>query len=431
MPAIQRSKGTIRFSFKDSKSTLEKEPKKESLIMLHFNFGRGQRFKYSTGYYSCYSDWDFKKQRVRNKAYLLNAGRVNDYLNMLETELYKEISVLNAEGRPITNEHLRNKLDQITGRSFTEEVNEEIGLFQYMDKFLKNKKGKVKDVTIRSYNQTKKLLERFNKKLDFDDINLPFFDDFIHFLEKDDKKLGTINKHIKNLKVFLNAATKDGINKNMVFKRSEFKVPTEQTTSIYLNEEEINKIKDLDLSDYPKTELARDIFLIGCYTGQRVSDYNGLTMNNVVEIEGNGEKYKAFKIKQKKTGKEVICPITKSIRYIMSKPRYGGSPPPKMNEQEINEQIKNIGRRAGIEEMITLEYTRGGKKVAETKSKYELIGTHTARRSFCSNMYKKKMPVYDIMNFSGHTTEKEFYKYIRLEKEERTLNILSNGFFDI
>ncbi|NVN17481.1 tyrosine-type recombinase/integrase [Muricauda sp. HICW] len=431
MQAVQRSKGTIRFTFKESMANLKKEPKKESLIMLHFNYGRGQRFKYSTGYYSCFLDWDLKKQRIRNKAHILNGGYVNDYLNMLETELYKEISTLDANGIPVTNKHLKQKLDQVTGKSQPKDIDEPIGLYKYMDKFLDHKKGKIADVTLRSYKQTKKLLERFNPNLDFDGIDLKFYDDFVLFLEEDDKSLNTIGKHIKNLKVFLRGATQDGVNKNMVFTRSDFKAPKEQTTAIYLSLEELGKIENLDLKDSSKKELARDIFIIGCHTGQRVSDYNGLTKNNIVELERNSKKVKFFKIKQKKTGKEVYCPITKSIKNILKKPRYGGAPPPKMNEQEINEEIKKIGHKAGIKEKIVLEYTRGGKKEIETEFKYNLIGTHTARRSFCTNMYLKGMPVFDIMHFSGHTTEKEFYKYIRVEKEERTLNIVSNGFFEI
>ena len=60
-----------------------------------------------------------------------------------------------------------------------------------------------------------------------------------------------------------------------------------------------------------------------------------------------------------------------------------------------------------------------------------MISTHTARRSFCTNMYKKGMPIYDIMHFSGHASEKEFYKYIRIEKEQRAIKIAQSGFFNL
>jgi predicted metal-dependent RNase len=63
--------------------------------------------------------------------------------------------------------------------------------------------------------------------------------------------------------------------------------------------------------------------------------------------------------------------------------------------------------------------------------KYELIKSHTARRSFCTNKYKAGMSVFDIMLFSGHTTEKEFYKYIRIKDQERASHIVKSGFFNV
>lgn len=426
MSTVHRSRGTIRFSFKESLTTLKKQPNKESLIMLHFNYGRNQRFKYSTGYYSCYVDWDFRKQRIRNRAHILNGGHVNDYMNKLETELYKEISALNSNGIPVTNELLKQKLDYIAGKRKVEDKQEQIGLFEYMDNFCGYKMGKIADTTLRSYKQTKNLLERFNPNLDFEDIDLMFYDDFVHFLEEDNKSLNTIGKHIKNFKVFLRSATQDGVNKNMIFTRSDFKAPKEQTTAIYLDDDELKKLANQNLSEFPNLDRARDIFLIGCYTGQRVSDYNGLTKEDIVTRDG----IQFFKIKQRKTKKELLCPITIEIQEILNKPANNGRPPKKMNQQDINEYIKKAGKKAGIREMITRKHTQGGKEIVESIPKYDLIATHTARRSFCTNMYKRGMPTYDIMQFSGHSTEREFYKYIRIEKEQRAVSIAKSGFFN-
>ena len=430
MATIQRSKGTIRFSFKESLASLYKEPKKESLIMLYFSNGN-QRFKYSTGIFSCYADWDRQKQRIRNKAHILDRDFNNDYLNRIESEISKEISHLNASGIPLTKKHLKKKLDLITGK--TQPIQKEVShtLLSYYDYFLERKKDKITEGTRKSHNQTKRVLTEFNKKLEFEDINHNFYDSFIAFLYSKEFADNTIGKHIKNLKVIMNSATNEGLNKNFVYKQRDFKVFKEETTQIYLNEEEIKKIAKCDLSAFPRKELARDIFLIGCYTGQRISDYNGLSNDDIIERTKNGKKIKFFKIKQQKTGNIVFCPITKEINAILSKPRYKNAPPPKMNEPDINEFIKEIGRKVGIVEDVMVERTKGGKKKNEKIPKYKLIVTHTARRSFCSNMFKKQMPVHHIMNFSGHSSDREFYKYIRLDKEERSLNILEGGYFNL
>ena len=65
-----------------------------------------------------------------------------------------------------------------------------------------------------------------------------------------------------------------------------FSIPTEEPTKIYLSENDIRTMKDLDLSDDKTMELARDIFLMGCYTGQRISDYNRLSGIDIVEKDG-------------------------------------------------------------------------------------------------------------------------------------------------
>lgn len=46
----------------------------------------------------------------------------------------------------------------------------------------------------------------------------------------------------------------------------------------YLTEEELQALYEMPLSG--KKEHIRDVFLIGCYTCQRVSDYNNLNADN-------------------------------------------------------------------------------------------------------------------------------------------------------
>jgi hypothetical protein len=50
--------------------------------------------------------------------------------------------------------------------------------------------------------------------------------------------------------------------------------------------------------------------------------------------------------------------------------------------------------------------------------KWEMVMTHTARRSFCTNMYLRGIPTPTIMAISGHRTEKNFYKYIKADGME-------------
>ncbi|ARV07578.1 hypothetical protein BTO04_13150 [Polaribacter sp. SA4-10] len=430
---IERTKGTIRFAFKTSKAKLEENKNIQSLIFLFFSYGK-IRFKYSTGYKSCFNDWDFKKQRIKNKVGIENKDKINEDLSSLENQLNKECANILNESKNISNELLKYKLDIFTKKIEPhQEINTNLTFFQVIDKYIQEKESHISIITIRSYKQTKKRLEEYekyyNRKLMFDFINISFYNDFNTFMESKDYALNTIGKHIKNLKTFLNYALAEGYSSNQKFKSKDFKVTSETTTEIYLTDSEIKEMLDKDLSKYPEVELARDVFLIGCYTGQRISDYNNLSENDIVEID-NVQYFKIKQQKNKRYNREVLCPITKEMREIMNK-RHNKKPPRKIAESYLNDYIKQVGKMLKWNELVKCEFTKGGKTITKMIPKYDLIKSHTARRSFCTNKYKVGMSVYDIMLFSGHTTEKEFYKYIRIKDEERASHIVKTGFFNV
>jgi site-specific recombinase XerD len=308
---------------------------------------------------------------------------------------------------------------------------------ELVDIFINYKEGNIKAVTLRSYKQAQKHLKSFQKHsgkvYELDEITSQFHKDFVKYLQTEMKfTKNTIGKHIKTIKTFMNYALTEGYTDNQSFKSSEFKVSKEITTEIYLNAEEIEAFRNEDLSKYPKLSHARDLFLIGYYTGQRVSDYNSFSEDDIQTIDGV-DYFVIVQEKNKKRGRKVYCPITTEIREIMDL-RHNGLPPKRIPDKDINDYIKQIGQMLDLDslnKMIKCEYTKAGKEVVEILPKHQLIKSHTARRSFATNMYKAGMNVYDIMLFTGHTTEKEFYKYIRIKDEERVSHVLKSGFFNV
>lgn len=428
---VNRAKGRIRFTLKESKTQLEKKPNQESLINLHYSYGREMRFKYSTSYFSTYNNWDFGQQRIRNKNEIKNRHFVNNYLDDMEGKVKDIVSECDANQIPLTKEILKEGLDEFLNRHNNDEPEETSHTFYtYFDTFLERKSGVLALTTIRAYKQTLTYLKAFDKKekatTNFDSINLDFYYSFTAFLE--DKKLSksTVGKHVKNIRSVMNSALDEGHTDNRKFKSKQFKVLSEQSNAIYLTEEEIKEIHNLDLSHNKRRELARDIFLIGCYTGQRVSDYNGIDYKDIFENDG----ITFVKIKQKKTNTVVDCPITVEMKDIMDS-RHKGQFPKKMTEQHINIEIKKVAKKAGLKEKVKCIKTLGGKEVVEWLPKHKLVATHTARRSFCTNLYKKGVHIDYIMHFSGHKSIKEFYKYIRIEREEKSLQIAKSGFFNL
>ncbi len=419
MTNTKRTRGTVSFILR--KSTKEEKP-----ISLRFSYGRGKKFVYAIGHSVNPKYWDKVKFKVKNVAIIRNSNEINDLLRDLESELLNFVSECDAKQILITNNILKDHLNRFTHKGIYDEP-EITSFIAYIKTHIKQKEKELGNSGgVVKYKQTLTQLEEFvsdtGMKLDFENVDSEFFAEFIEYLYNKEHSRGvgyshnTIGKHIKSIRTFMNASAEEELHSNYKFKK--FKIFSEETTAIYLTLEEQKSMFELDLSHNPKLELARDVFLIGCEIGQRISDYHDLQKHTLVTIEE--EQY--IEIKQQKTGKKVFCKITDAIRKIMND-RYNGKLPPKIFPQKLNDDIKDVGRLAKINDKIKHERTQGGQKVITKVPKYSLIMGHTARRTFCTLKYKEGLSVHYIMQLSGHSSEREFMRYIRNPQEERVAQI--------
>ena len=91
---------------------------------------------------------------------------------------------------------------------------------------------------------------------------------------------------------------------------------------------------------------------------------------------------------------------------------------------------KRIAKKAEINEPILLQRTKGTLTYAETKPKYDLVTSHTARRSFATNAYLAGLPPISIMKITGHKTESSFMKYIKISEKENAIQLKGHEFFN-
>jgi len=229
----------------------------------------------------------------------------------------------------------------------------------------------------------------------------------------------TIGGFIKKLKCVLRAAESRGYPVNPAYKSTEFKAQSSvDVDTIYLTREEVERFEKVDLTkkeDGKNLELARDIFLVGVWTAQRVSDYNNLKPENIKEVDNNGTPMTYISIHQQKTGRFVEIPCNAKVRAILNKYPKGL---PHLSDQKINKYIKDIGKMAKIDDVIEVKGSRGGEVIKEYYKKYQLICTHTARRTGATLMYLDGIAIYDIMKVTGHKSVTTLEKYIRADKLE-------------
>jgi integrase len=164
------------------------------------------------------------------------------------------------------------------------------------------------------------------------------------------------------------------------------------------------------------------LFVIGCYTGLRYSDLAQLREENLIDNKTK------VKIKTEKTGEVVIIPLHRYIKEILVK--YNGMLPPVISNQKMNDYLKELGEKAKIDNDVLITSTRGGTKHEESFKKYDLITSHTARRSFATNAYLNNVPTLSIMKITGHRTEKAFMLYIKMSQEDNANKLLNHPFFN-
>jgi integrase len=293
----------------------------------------------------------------------------------------------------------------------------ELDVFRQIDAYIKEKKDTVRPCTINVIETMKVHLKSFEEyrkiPITFDSFDFHFYEELLHYLTYDivllrkktlirGLKVNSLAKTIKYLKSFL----KNRMARKIIpfLDLSLYKVPDEEVDSIYLNWKEIASLYKLALSHDLKMEAVRDLFVLGCLTGLRFSDYTVLRPEEIRD----GMLF----VTQVKTSGRVIVPVRPEAAKILEK---YALKMPQVTNPEFNFYIKEIAKLAGLNEIIKIAHKRGNKMVEEIRPKHAWVVSHTCRRSFCTNEFLDGTPVHLIMAISGHKTEKAFRRYIKAD----------------
>ncbi len=403
---------TVIYFIRTSKNT---DPAKKISVRIRFRDGKKINLYAKSGLEVLPHHFSNETHTINKQAKYKNKYKDRVYLDNLETAIYDAYRGLKVLP---TSEWLNKVVDKYR---FPDKYKTKAEtLFEFIQNFIETSPNRINQRTnkpvsykmIREYHATFRYLQEYaketGKEIDFKDIDLEFYESFKEFLEKRNLSLNTVGKKITVLKIFLNEATARGINTNFKYQSSRFRAVSEESESIYLNIEELEKIKNLDLSNKPKLEKVRNLFLVGCWTGLRFSDWNKVKPENI--------KNDLITLIQGKTGQPVVIPIHPTVKTILDK--YNGELPAPISNQKFNEYLKEVARLADFKEGITKHITRGGKTETIFKHKWELVTTHTARRSFATNAYNMGIPSITIMAITGHRTETAFLKYIKVTPQE-------------
>ena len=339
---------------------------------------------------------------------------LNARLSFIKSKL--ELMVRESE---VTNESLlefRSKVVEainVNAPAKIEKKDDSKLFLTYFQRWAKEENTKYKYNRYKTYTYNV-LVEYFDgKKPTFDDIDYTFCEDFIEWMS-DIKgfSANTRGSHVKFVKAAMNEAYKNKLHQNEEFRT--FRKEVAQVDTIYLTNDEVTKIAELPLCG--QHAIARDVFVVGCHTGMRFSDYSRLSMEDISDG--------VIHFITQKCNTPVDIPAHPRVIKILQK--YKGKMP-QIAPQKLNAQIKDVCKEAGINEIITLR--KNGEHVRSEK--WELVSSHTARRTGLTNMYKAGIPIYRCMMISGHKTEAVFMTYLKITQEENAQYLKDNPFFKL
>ena len=311
-----------------------------------------------------------------------------------------------------------------------EQKPKEPDMFVVFDEFTQ-KCGEKNAWTIATFEKMSALkadLQNFGLKVKLSELNEDALTRFVGYLrdekkvfpakkrEKDEEEKAvqvglsntTIKKKIEYLTWFLRWARDVGYPVNPAFKAFKPTLKQTQNKVIYLTKEELAQIRDLDLSAAPRLEPIRDIFLFCCLTSLRHSDADNLRKTDV-----KGDHIEVTTIK---TGDSVSIKLNKTAQAILEKykdiPLTGNRALPSYTNQAMNRSIKDLCQLAGINELIRITTYKGNVRKDEVHPKWELVGTHTGRRTFIVHALSMGISPSVVMKWTGHSDYKAMKPYI-------------------
>ncbi|GAB4027292.1 site-specific integrase [Spirosoma koreense] len=426
----------IKFLLKEPRAT------HPTLISLFYRY-ENKRFVYSTGLTIVPNQWDAVSQRARtdqkNRVAREPFEIINANLDRWRSALKKVLTSLQLAQIPLGNETIKQHLDTELGRSKKAKLVEvapvkQESFLEYIERFVKEaqtgKRLNSRSVhyagyTLAGYMKLKRILERYRletgNSVEYDAYNLDYYNAFKLWLTGRGLTLNYVGTLLKDLKVMLKQAHNDGMHTNLIFQHRDFKKLVEDVDNVYLTDDELTHLYNLDLSSNPRLDRVRDLFLIGCYTGLRFSDFSELRPENITH---NG---RILTRKTMKTSERVSIPLNPKILSILAK--YEGIPPRTISNQKLNDYLKELCRRADITDAVEVSRTKGGRKETRYLEKCDMVTSHSARRSFATNAFLAKVPTVSIMKITGHRSEAVFLRYIKISSEQNALLMLEHAHF--
>lgn len=283
-----------------------------------------------------------------------------------------------------------------------------------------NKKGdRYSAGTVANFKNLLPWVARYSSQQDRDFSDEDFFSGFQVFLLSAGLAKNTVVNLMENLHAILRHE------KTISVPKLE-SVRGELTTAVYTSLEELEYLSLLDLAETPGYDRIRDAYILHCNIGLRFGDFMKV-MGNITRYlrKHHGREY--FDLTTRKAQEPVVIPVNKAAISVLRSRGYDFGDP--FSLTWYNKGIKLIGQKAGFTDPVCKYITRGGRLQEEFHQKWEMMSSHTARRSFATNAWLEHVPESDIMKITGHRSVTAFRRYLRADALVKARSLADHPFF--
>lgn len=319
-------------------------------------------------------------------------------------------------------------------------IRESTPLLADLDRFISEESlsGQWAYTTIRCWNTFRRHLVKFNRTIAYEDFNEDGINHFLTFLRYEQKLTEkTVKKLHTHLKWFLSWAIRKGLTSQTAINiyRPKFKVLDKPV--IFLTKEELLKLyhypipakgTEVVLTDYnghhykrtvlSKTPLekTRDLFCFCAFTSLRYSDMAKVKRTDII-----GD---YLYVTTQKTNDRLPIDLNAFAKEIIDKYRHNDFPDglalPVISNQRMNRHLKELCELCGFNQPVSRVYYRAGQRISETRSKWEMIGTHAGRRTFICFALSSGIPPQVVMKWTGHSDYKTMRPYIDVAEKTKS-----------
>ena len=390
-------------------------------IYIRFTVSREIQLRKKVGFSINAKDWK-EDQNLPNDN--IEKGKLLR-LTLEELSLFirKQHNTDSANGIVINNDWLTSTIDKCFNRVQITDLEIFTNYIQTIidnAPIRKNKTGGIglTKSTVKNYRMFKNIILSYEKKIKktikFSDINNQFVEDFKKWLLVDKSySKNYAGRQLEFIKTVCLDAEKNEFKVTKYSTKLETFRQSDKERYIHtLSFEDLDKIHNTEMPT-PHLKEVKKWILLGCYIGQRGGDLLSLTTNNI-RLKDNAV---YFDLTQQKTDKFVTIPVLKDFVIDIVLNDF----PKKVSLKKINPHINKVCELAGVDEVVKGYYRNAdtGKLELTSLPKYKFITSHSFRRSFATNFYKK-MPTPVLMGITGHSEERMFLKYINQKVDKDT-----------